>query len=459
MDKYVNQVSQILSNLLHTDIDKTVVQDYIKNWQTNKQHFIDAFNGTIYTYSTPIECEMDDEHKQIAIDNFIDALPATIKSLDNLTFGFSTLCDFIRLQGLNATKNIVSTAFECPDGTKIPVGMKLLRAFKYFIKDKDILTDVQDKMNLIISQCKLTGYLHLSVDPLDYLSVSENSFGWRSCHSLDGDYAAGNIDYMMDKATVVCYLDDGTTDHTIHNFPADIHWNDKKWRMLLFISPDYCTIAAGRQYPTSASNIMPYVRYCITKIFSTIRYSDEWTNLEFKHANWKTNQQKIDIAEKHIIVPIDGCVYPMRSLYGETASHTHLFYDDILTSTIYTKPYFLYGRPKGFIKDTQFSRTLFPILTGYEHQVMCPCCGQHPLQRGEGFDCENNESDEYYYCECCGRRHLTGDEGGWVDEQWWCNDCIADNAAICSRCGELHNIEDMYYNEEEGYTCRDCMEE
>ena len=72
---------------------------------------------------------------------------------------------------------------------------------------------------------------------------------------------------------------------------------------------------------------------------------------------------------------------------------------------------------------------------------------------------ENNESDEYYYCECCGRRHLTEDEGGWVDEQWWCNDCIADNAAICSRCGELHNIEDMYYNEEEGYTCRDCMEE
>ena len=130
MDKYVNQISQILSNLLHTDIEQTVVQDYIKNWQTNKQHFIDAFNGTIYTYPTPIECEMDDEHKQIAIDNFIDALPATIKSLDNLTFGFGTLYNFIRLQGLNATKNIVSTAFECPDGTKIPVGMKLLRAFK-----------------------------------------------------------------------------------------------------------------------------------------------------------------------------------------------------------------------------------------------------------------------------------------------------------------------------------------
>lgn len=457
--QYVKAISQILSNTIHIDVDENIIQQYVDTWQKNKQHLMDMFNGTIYTYPTPIECEMDNEHKQMAIDTFIDDLPQLIQYRTNLTFDLTEFTRFIRAQGFDATKNIVSIEFTCPDGTIIPKGMKLLRAFKYFISDKDILTKVQDKMNLIISKCKLTGYLHLSVDPLDYLSISENDFGWRSCHSLDGDYAAGNLDYMMDKATVVCYLDDNEQNHTLNNFPSDIKWNSKKWRMLLFFSPDDCTVAAGRQYPTIAVGILSHVQKCLRKIFTEIEYPEDWTNIEFQHANWRTNKQDITISEKHIVVPVDGCIYPMSSIYREVNPHAHLFYDDVLTSTYYTKPYFLYGRPKELLKYVMYCRTLYPIQVGYGDYIWCPCCGKHTLQRGEGFDCECNDSSEFYYCECCGRRHLRGNEGNWVDDQWWCEDCIADSAAVCSRCGELHNADDMYYNEEEGYICRDCMEE
>ena len=71
--------------------------------------------------------------------------------------------------------------------------------------------------------------------PLDYLSLSENTYNWRSCHSLDGEYRAGNLSYMMDKSTVICYLK-SNDDVILSNFGPEVKWNSKKWRVLLYFS-------------------------------------------------------------------------------------------------------------------------------------------------------------------------------------------------------------------------------
>ena len=64
-------------------------------------------------------------------------------------------------------------------------------------------------------------------------------------------------------------------------------------------------------------------------------------------------------------------------------------------------------------------------------------------------------------CDCCGRHHVRESEGSWlVDDSFWCEDCIADSAAICSRCGGLCNIELATFNEETGdYYCQYCQED
>lgn len=85
---------------------------------------------------------------------------------------------------------------------------------------------------MLIQEDKVTGILCLSIHPLDYLSLSENTYNWRSCHALDGEYRAGNLSYMMDNTTVVCYLK-GEDEAELPHFPAEVKWNSKKWRMLL----------------------------------------------------------------------------------------------------------------------------------------------------------------------------------------------------------------------------------
>lgn len=102
---------------------------------------------------------------------------------------------------------------------------------------------------------KIEGYLCISVHPLDFLSLSENTHNWRSCHALDGEYAAGNLSYMMDTSTFIIYLR-SDEDVKLPNFPSTVLWNNKKWRMLMYLSQDCHMLFAGRQYPFECADIL-----------------------------------------------------------------------------------------------------------------------------------------------------------------------------------------------------------
>lgn len=137
---------------------------------------------------------------------------------------------------------------------KITKGMKLSKSFKFFFSELDLLRSIQDKYSEYIQQEKITGQLCISVHPLDFLSSSENTHGWRSCHSLDGEFRAGNLSYMCDNNTLICYLrsDEETK---LPRFPDDVPWNNKKWRMLIHISNERGMVFFGRQYPMEIEGI------------------------------------------------------------------------------------------------------------------------------------------------------------------------------------------------------------
>ena len=449
---YVDEVMQVLKLATRCDIKRDIVEYYMIQWRNHKLNWMRRFeNQTIYTYPTPIEGSMSDDDKQTQIEKFIKSLRGLHYSY---TYSREVFINFINAQGISAADNLVVQEFVCPDGVVVPQGMKLLRAFKFFFNDKNDLTAAQDAMNLIISRSKFSGYLHFSVDPLDYLSLSENNYGWRSCHALDGDYAAGNLEYMMDCATVVCYIDDNNTTQ-LNNFPLGLKWNNKKWRMLLFFSPTGELVIAGRQYPFTMSGtaLWDILYECIARFFGSIEYS-HWSNeyISGKIINEDTNTS-LDI-ERHVFFKNLGLIYPLHEIYQDVDFLHATFYDDILYSNFYTKPYYLVGKPR-FSWKRYYHIT--PIVVGMG-EITCPICGEHDLRRGNGWDCDNTDDEDTYTCSCCGRRRLHEDEGRWlVNDEWWCNNCIADNAVVCSVCGELCNIEDAVLNEETGeYICYNC---
>ena len=121
----------------------------------------------------------------------------------------------------------------------------------------------------------------MSVHPLDFLSLSENGHNWRTCHSLDGDYRAGNISYLLDDVTFIAYLK-AQDNYYLPNFPTSIPWNSKKWRVLLHLSKDKNLLMAGKQYPLQLERGMQAVLNRIKNDINLLdlKEEEEWSEWE-----------------------------------------------------------------------------------------------------------------------------------------------------------------------------------
>lgn len=313
-------------------------------WYVNKKKYIDLFGGKlIYELPEPITFEVDNISKITKVTEFCDLVADT--------YGYQSLADFIYDNKDNFFTNIVNKDTHYKDFV-IPKGMKIIKAFKYFVDDKEKLIEIQNKASMLIQEDKTTGTLCFSVHPLDYLSSSENTYNWQSCHSLDGQYRTGNLSYMADKSTIVCYLKGSDNFSVLPNFPENIKWNSKKWRMLLFANEKLDMIFAGRQYPFSSIGALNIVREEISKIFLT-NYSP-WSKEAYINFSGK---QKTD--------------------YIRNSIETPYYYND-LTESIYYDCYYMYN-------DKQ-KNTIKPVIIG--NKVKCIRCGKKKASSTEIMLCE-----------------------------------------------------------------------
>ena len=194
-------------------------------WEINKLPFRRMMGGLIYETEEKVCFEIGEKEKFNRVIEFATTV--------DFRWHYPELSDFIVSQQKGFFNNLTTEDFTSPEGIEIRKGTKIVKAFKHFVKDERCLTDIQNAASRIIQENKIEGKLCFSIHPLDYLSSSENTHNWRSCHALDGEYRAGNLSYMMDTSTIVCYIK-SDEEENLPNFPKDIKWNSKKWRVLIF---------------------------------------------------------------------------------------------------------------------------------------------------------------------------------------------------------------------------------
>ena len=223
-------------------IENPMVDNLFENWLSAKNWFIQRMGGLIYEVPEEIEIPYSSENQAEQLDSLINYI---------YYYQNRELADFIADNAESFYDNKVSHS----NLKEIPIGMKLLKAFKYFETNETLLRQFQDKASQLIQAAKIKGKLCFSVHPLDFLSVSVNAHNWRSCHSLDGDYRSGNLNYMVDKSTIICYIKHND-DCVLPLFPDDIKWNSKLWRMLIYFNKDKSLVLAGKQYPFTSQEMM-----------------------------------------------------------------------------------------------------------------------------------------------------------------------------------------------------------
>ena len=192
--KIKNQFDDVIRHCYGIDNPKTEL--LFDDWLNGKHCFLRAFGGPILELGH-VKMGLSESAKNERLNKFIQQVEDQ---------GYDDLADFVRENKNGFFDNKVVYSKETVWGDKIPSGMKLLKSFKYYTNSKFDLDHFQNMASCIIQEDKIEGTLCLSVHPLDYLSLSENCHNWRSCHALDGDYAEGNLNYMIDSSTIICYI-------------------------------------------------------------------------------------------------------------------------------------------------------------------------------------------------------------------------------------------------------------
>lgn len=408
-------------------------------WYENKKRFIDAFGGEpIYNFGKVVFC-LDEAARTSKVNQFIDNVIRI--------YGYEKLGNFIAENQEGFFDNRVMREYK-----DIPRGMKLVRAFKFFEpSNKAILEALQNQASQIIQEGEIEGELCVSVHPLDFLSSSQNNYNWRSCHSLDGEYRAGNLSYMTDKSTVVWYLK-GKDDVILPLFPNDVRWNDKKWRMLMYFSEENELIMASRQYPFTAAGALNKIGHRLSAIpqLGEIFAGNWW--------HWNSDST-VDLPGLYSpYIEMAGRLFPVVELVEEPTYPLH--YNDLINSHYY-KPIYIYDDSFEMIEQICDGG---PSHIHMGEDIKCLHCGHRYISEPETMRCREcelefgyEENDVYGTCDICGGRMLWEEATYMGDDYRLCPHCVETHTYECPQCGQLVFMDDRKWLEDrEEYYCEDC---
>lgn len=462
----IEQIKQQFRSVIEysQEIDCPMVDELFKVWGENKKRFIERFGGLIYEWPNPVEFTLDPKIKEIKVHEFIDCVCNV--------FGNDELAEFLGLNFDSFFDNIVSTS----KNKNIPTGMKLIKAFKFFEKNKQALRDMQDIASQLIQENRVVGTLCFSVHPLDFLSSSENTYNWRSCHALDGEYRAGNLSYMCDKTTFMVYLR-GADGVRINAFPDTVKWNSKKWRMLIHATESDEIMFAGRQYPFSSKGGIDTVLNVYNNLLQSKDREMPWYLRSYnKYDRWQADYingytpydcdktadtpYEIELDDKYIVfgnrlISLDEAV--KKAEYA-------MNYNDILDSSCYQFPYYAVLNINGWHRPHTLREN--PLVIG--RKCHCLQCGDNYITDPETMRCNECEceygheyNDSYGSCENCGRR-IYFDDAYDVNDQYICDNCFTNYCFTCDDCGERHFTYDKHCVEIDEdvveYYCPRCYE-
>lgn len=403
----------------------------------------------IYEYPDKVSFHLSEEKREVYFYQLLHDLEYKCHygGTNEQKLHYRELCNFITANKASFYENTVSV----PQGNAV-VGMKLLKAFKYFLTKDEGLIWAQDTASKYIQKNKTEGTLCLSVHPLDFLSLSESVSDWRSCHALDGEYRNGNLSYMLDSCTFICYLK-SDEDVILPHFPRSVPWNSKKWRVLMFLSEDNELLIAGRQYPLKIEGIMD----ALLKNFMPTSGL-----LDGEYTNWLASIPKNFNAEGF------GAAY-MPSGYmrmGKELIEISKFYqrnpntcefDDVLLSSDYSP---IYAVKKKY--SWQFSRFDNNTVIKVGGPTKCLLCGDFAMEGTDTMMCESCEleygsanNDFFTFCNNC-NSHIYTDTSFDVEGDTLCGYCTDRLASECEDCQYLFYDENLYEVSTGEMLCEGC---
>ena len=263
-----------------------------------------------------------------------------------------------------------------------------------------------------LNQRAIGGEISLSIHPLDFWTMSDNSCGWDSCMSWEeyGGYRRGTVEMMNSPFVVVAYLNSTTNSFTIAGQP----WSNKKWRQLFIVDKDF--IVGIKEYPYHNAEISNYVLNWLKELAEE---NMGWKYLD-QSAEYKTNGP---LTNPYFEGDEFRIWFETNAMYNDFGSGNHKIYIGNHLCSEYLKEH---GVSTNYNGRYRFN---------FSGNSQCMCCGKID----SNFDFEGS-----LYCWCCEKNNRCEECGEQADTLYeldgtmLCECCYDSVSLSCISCGTDH---------------------
>ena len=247
-NRLFSETSTSYKSLIVETLNEDFIKNYLITWAKNKYRFFKMFGDKLSI------------NKDIKIEASSDMAYQELATIGELFPMYRPILSKVHSDAVienKITKGSLSSIFF--EDKKVKEGMKFTKFISLY-GNKELDMELS-KLYQNLGKCNIT----ISIDPIDYLTVSLNKSGWKSCHNFfDGCYRNATLSYMFDETSLVSY---SAGDKVRYSFEIPFEWNSKKWRQMIYVSKDSSATAFSRQYPNSNEQITKEVRNFFEEVF------------------------------------------------------------------------------------------------------------------------------------------------------------------------------------------------
>lgn len=405
----------------YTDFPIADLKHILRFWDRAKSGYLRKLFKDQLIISTPISYfeSLDDITNHL--DEFIYRDNRCKRFMDTFKGHFQTeewnryrdiayLVNYVPLAENRISHDVKVNDWKFTKGTKtIKIISKIAKNLKIGLEpDEEGISDLEyfrRRHSLALNTKKLFGNLCLSIHPLDYMTMSDNSNDWSSCMSWSGagEYRMGTVEMMNSPCVVVAYL--ASEDDSLPI--ADYNWNSKKWRSLFIVDSNF--IANVKAYPYQNDNLTKEVMKKLAELAG-------WAPQEpTKYSVYNENDDTSYINDKLIRL-----YFYTDKMYNDFGSSATSF---LLINPEYNKPELI---------NTDYN---------YSGIAECMVCGSTEVSREDTLLCDNcDPSSRCMYCGeyCCEDDLITLSDGTEV-----CSYCFDEETGTDTITGEYYLYDNL----------------
>ena len=392
----VSKLSELDKKIIHTYIEKysgarpdrvLPTEEWLQQWSHSNQRLYKLLGNKLqveipFSFEAPKE-EVRNSLRNLFFENeFCSTFRCFVASHGKGEF--LNLLDLVNVNTLYNDKVDFSLSLE-NNGKRVKIqqGQKPMRALQKVInlydfpsKTKEDFEEFRLGHSRIFNSRTVNKNIVLSIHPMDYLTMSDNSLNWSSCLSWrkKGVYRIGTIEMMNSNNALCCYVKSDTPFYFADSKKKETTWNNKIWRNLTFITKDI--IMCGKGYPFQSLD------YSLFVLNSLVKLANENLHWYYQYGP-EPYMDMIHISKECEMEVNHWWIYTSE----ESKKHniiwdTRGMYNDMLNCP-----------PDNFIcVRNKVKRNKIISISG---KATCVCCGEYILDDDEGYGRTGDYNDRY----------------------------------------------------------------